>query len=142
MKAFFKLTAWTALTLAALGALLGVLLALGVHQGWFGASEVNWVIAGKPLIPSQMTPGEVALLACALALALGLTCLILGLILPIGLIVAAGGVALALLIALPFIGLALVWGAVPYLIVALLVWWMWKLPHPMAQAPAPSQPPQ
>jgi hypothetical protein len=89
-----------------------------------------------------MTPGEVALLAGALALALGLTCLILGLILPIGLIVAAGGVALALLIALPFIGLALVWGAVPYLIVALLVWWMWKLAHPKAQAPAPSQPPQ
>jgi hypothetical protein len=142
MKAFFKLTVWTALVLGLLGAVLGALMALGLHQGWFDLSEVNWVVNGRQVLPQQLSGAEWAALAGTLALALGLVFLVLGLILPIGLLIALGATALGLAIALPFIGLGLFAGAIPYLIVALLVWWMWKLAHPKAKAPTPSQPPQ
>ena len=147
MKTFFKLTAWTALALALLGVILGVLTAVGAHQGWFGMNEVSWVVGDEQVVPTTMNAGQVAGLAAVLALCFGVVFLVVGLIVPFSLMLVGGAVALGLVVALPFLGLALVGGAIPYLVVAALVWWMWRLAHPapgssVGQAQPPSEPPQ
>jgi hypothetical protein len=140
MKTFFKLTAWTALVLALLGVLLGVLTAIGAHQGWFGSHDIQWVIGHESVDPSQLSAMQVTTLAAALGLAFGLVFLLLGLLLPLGVLLVGGAVALGLVVSLPFVGLGLLGAAMPYVVVALLVWWMWRLAHPKQAKTAPGTP--
>jgi hypothetical protein len=140
MKAFFKFSAWTALALGLTGLVLGVLTALGVQQGWFGSHDVQLVLGDRLVKPAQMSAADVALLAGVLGLVFFVVFMLLGLLLPLGVLLVAGAAGLAMLLSIPFLGLSMIGGLLPYLLVGLLIWGMWRIAHPKPRAQASANP--